>query len=395
MAINLKDILDYVTPEPRYTGELKNLGLITAGDLEKARNQSIFQGLLGAGLNYLAQPKNMGYGSAVPYLAKAGIAGLQAAERPYEKLKEDVLMKEKLRELQYEKAQREKQRLKEEDIQSIYKKGLLKDTRTSQSALPSAPEYTTLPSGEVSPRPVFNVTKRPDIVSTGTNWDTINELISKGYIDEAENAMGLAKLQKELTAPAEIESKTVGGKLVFFKKGTDQIVKEVDYNTDKLEQKRVLKRSLASDGTVMEQPLIERKVNGQIVGYEEIEGEGAYPRNEMKIGIAQPPRQVTEASIKVTKKQIQQLYPDYDITNLDNNKAAYIEDLANQLINRPEARANNLSKIQAIKLIIDQTKMLEKADDIVDVGSPNYRLVIPKTPPTINYGDVVDWNDLG
>lgn len=394
MAINLKNILDYVTPEPRYTGELKNLGLITAGDLEKARNQSIVQGLLGAGLSYLAQPKTMGYGSAIPYLAKAGITGLQATERPYERLKEDVLMKEKLRELQYEKAQREKQRLKEEDIQRIYQKDLLKDTRTSQSALPSVPEYTTLPSGEVAPRPVFDVTKRPDIVSTDTNWDTINQLISKGYIDEAKNAMSLAKLQKELTAPAEIESKTIGGKLVFFKKGTDQIVKEVDYNTDKLEQKRVLKRYVGSDGTVMEQPLIERKVNGQIVGYEEIEGESAYPRNEMNIGIAQPPRQVTNASAKVTKKQIEQLYPDYDITNLDINQAAYIEDLANQLINRPEARANNLSKIQAIKLIIDQTKMLQKEDNIIDTFRPNYNIVIPKTPPTINYGDIVDWNDL-
>ena len=110
MAINLKDILDYVTPEPRYTGELKNLGLITSGDLEKARNQSIVQGLLGAGLSYLAQTKTMGYGSAIPYLAKAGIAGLQASERPYERLKEDVLMKSKLEEFAQQRIKTEKEK---------------------------------------------------------------------------------------------------------------------------------------------------------------------------------------------------------------------------------------------------------------------------------------------
>ena len=99
MAIDLDNILNYINPEPRYAGELKNLGLIGKDDLKEARNQSIFQGLLGAGLGYLAQPQNKGYGTITPYLAKAGMQGLQFMKAPYEQLTQDALMKDKLMKL--------------------------------------------------------------------------------------------------------------------------------------------------------------------------------------------------------------------------------------------------------------------------------------------------------
>lgn len=193
MAINLKDILDYVTPEPRYTGELKNLGLITAGDLEKARTQSMVQGLLGAGLSYLAQPKTMGYGSAIPYLAKAGMAGLQAAERPYERLKEDVLMKQQLKEIAFQQSERDRQLQRRSDLENILS-NYGKDTIT-QAALPSAPQDITLPSGEVAPRPVFNVVKQAAL--KGDNKETIRKLIKGNFLSEAANMISIDEALKD------------------------------------------------------------------------------------------------------------------------------------------------------------------------------------------------------
>jgi len=100
MAINLQEIFDYVIPQPSYTGRLEKLGLLNAGDLKRAKNQSIAQGLLGAGLTYLATPKNQNYGSAAPYIAQAALGGLNAARKPVENLTEQALMNQKLNALE-------------------------------------------------------------------------------------------------------------------------------------------------------------------------------------------------------------------------------------------------------------------------------------------------------
>ena len=95
MAINLEEILGYVSPERAYAGKLENLGLINSQDLEKAKKQSIFQGLLYGGLNYLAQPKNQNTGSALTYAPQAILAGLEGMEKPFQKLQSDVLTTDK------------------------------------------------------------------------------------------------------------------------------------------------------------------------------------------------------------------------------------------------------------------------------------------------------------
>ena len=98
---------------PSYLQEMQKLGLLESGALEKAQNQSLFKGLLGAGLGYLAQPKNQGYGSALPYLAKAGLQGMQAAEAPFESLGKDAMMNKQMKDY----ALSEKKRKDLEDIQ--------------------------------------------------------------------------------------------------------------------------------------------------------------------------------------------------------------------------------------------------------------------------------------
>jgi len=99
MAIKLEDFIPSGTNifgarTPTYLE-----GLITPDQLKKAQQQSLFQGLLGTAVGYLAQPKNQNYGSAVPYLAKGYLQGMESAQTPFSNLEKDVLMKEKFGEI--------------------------------------------------------------------------------------------------------------------------------------------------------------------------------------------------------------------------------------------------------------------------------------------------------
>ena len=112
MAFNPLDYLKNLVPEntnmfgasPNANMEkMAKMGLLGDGNykdmLAKANKQSIFQGLLSSGLAYAAQPKNQGYGSALPYLAKAGLAGVQAAQSPYDQMGKDLEMRYKIENL--------------------------------------------------------------------------------------------------------------------------------------------------------------------------------------------------------------------------------------------------------------------------------------------------------
>jgi hypothetical protein len=81
-------------------------GIVSDTELEKAKQQSLFQGLLGTAVGYLAQPKNQGYGSALPYLAKGYLQGMQSANAPYAGLEKDILMKQKFDEIKRAETQR-------------------------------------------------------------------------------------------------------------------------------------------------------------------------------------------------------------------------------------------------------------------------------------------------
>jgi hypothetical protein len=55
-------------------------GILDPKQEEKLRNQSLVSGIIGTAANYLAQPKNLNAGSALPYLAKAYIGGMGASQ---------------------------------------------------------------------------------------------------------------------------------------------------------------------------------------------------------------------------------------------------------------------------------------------------------------------------
>lgn len=77
-------------------------GIATPEQIKQAEQQSLVQGLLGTAVGYLAQPKNQGYGSAIPYLAKGYLQGMESAQAPYQGLEKDVLMKAKFQDIQRE-----------------------------------------------------------------------------------------------------------------------------------------------------------------------------------------------------------------------------------------------------------------------------------------------------
>jgi hypothetical protein len=77
-------------------------GIATPEQIKQAEQQSLVQGLLGTAVGYLAQPKNQGYGSAVPYLAKGYLQGMESAQTPYQGLERDVLMTAKFQDIKRE-----------------------------------------------------------------------------------------------------------------------------------------------------------------------------------------------------------------------------------------------------------------------------------------------------
>jgi len=71
-------------------------GILTPEQQQKLRNQSIVQGLLGTAATYLATPKNLGVGSALPYLGKAYLGGMQQSQNVYDQALAGKIKKQEL-----------------------------------------------------------------------------------------------------------------------------------------------------------------------------------------------------------------------------------------------------------------------------------------------------------
>ena len=77
--------------------QLEELGLLAPGAKEKAQNQSLMRGLLGSVISYAAQPKNKGYGSGIPYLAKGLQQGMIEAQKPFDSLNTTAMQNQKIK----------------------------------------------------------------------------------------------------------------------------------------------------------------------------------------------------------------------------------------------------------------------------------------------------------
>jgi len=71
-------------------------GILDQQQQEKLKNQALMQGLLGGFATYLATPKNLNQGSAIPYLAKGFLGGTQASQGVYDAASQNELTKMKI-----------------------------------------------------------------------------------------------------------------------------------------------------------------------------------------------------------------------------------------------------------------------------------------------------------
>jgi hypothetical protein len=80
--------------------------LLDPAELDKLKQQSLIQGLLGTAATYLAQPKNQRYGSALPYLGKAFMGGMQQSQGTYDQASKDYMMAQQIKEFKDKEAQK-------------------------------------------------------------------------------------------------------------------------------------------------------------------------------------------------------------------------------------------------------------------------------------------------
>jgi len=107
-------------------------GILTKDQQDKLRNQSILQGLLGAGATYLATPKNLNAGSALPYLGKAFLGGMQSSQNVY-----DQALAGKVKQLELEQGAR---KLEMEGLTPLEK--LMKRREALANVKPEDPTYS-------------------------------------------------------------------------------------------------------------------------------------------------------------------------------------------------------------------------------------------------------------
>ena len=115
--------------------------LLDPAELEKAKQQSLVQGLLGTAATYLAQPKTQGYGSALPYLGKAFLGGMQQAQGVYDKATQDYMTAAKIAEL---KKSQEQDKAQEEALNVLSQSPEFVNNPLKLAALKAAPKESIL-----------------------------------------------------------------------------------------------------------------------------------------------------------------------------------------------------------------------------------------------------------
>ena len=193
-------------------------GIVSPQQLEQAKQQSLVQGLLGTAVGYLAQPKNQGYGSAVPYLAKGYLQGMQSAQSPFQNLERDVIMKQKFDELQRNQAERKRQ---EDYLKTFGLPNAQRVVSTDTGMAATLPPVTGLEQGSIGP----NFALQPsEVQTTEEYYDPVKDLkagVAAGVIKpetyiSALSAADKLKLDQEkaLREPPKVEEFFEGNEVV-------------------------------------------------------------------------------------------------------------------------------------------------------------------------------------
>ena len=179
-------------------------GILTTDQQDKLKNQSILQGLLGAGATYLATPKNLNVGSALPYLGKAFLGGMQSSQNVY-----DQALAGKVKQLELEQGAK---KLELEGLTNTSK--LIKEKEARIAKNPNDPaiaildaelaQSTALVKPEIQKLQEFRTKLDPKSLTYKTDLAEINKAIKK--------ATEFAPPTTQITMPSQekAESKTVG-----------------------------------------------------------------------------------------------------------------------------------------------------------------------------------------
>ena len=173
------------------TEAYKQAGLLNQADIDKAGNQSLMRGLLGAGMSYLAQPQNKGYGTITPYLGKALQEGMTQAQKPYDNLTSNIEQTRKLQE--YKEAEEQEQRMK--DFRAGYGKNNMKVTVNKPGGVDSRLQKTDQNGNVTQVAPDFNA---PEETQEEIEWFSKQKYLLKALQN---NTISLEDYEKYSALP--------------------------------------------------------------------------------------------------------------------------------------------------------------------------------------------------
>jgi len=210
--------------------------------LAKLKQQSLISGLLGAGATYLAQPKNQRYGSALPYLGKAFLGGMQSSQGVYDQATKDYLMNQQIQDMKDKQAENAAWKSIQDKLVTTTPAvtaqvpvsggnapsteqvapevqapvpSLLTSQPTEQPQVPQTPDLLSNPPVENAPvttpsAPNYNVVKQPDVMQTQVvtpeqtafNKDLLTKFVLQHPTNESAKAV-LSNMEalKKLNAP--------------------------------------------------------------------------------------------------------------------------------------------------------------------------------------------------
>lgn len=189
---------------PSYMG-----GILDANELEKLKQQSLVQGLLGTAATYLAQPKNQRYGSALPYLGKAFLGGMQSSQGVYDQAMKDYMMAQQIKEFKDKEAEKKAWETLKPNLYTTTPAV----TQEVTQAGGYAPAQTEVSADQVSPN--FGLVKQPDItkqVEVSPAKQELNQAaLEKFVLENPTNEQAKAVLQniKAMKDIAAKERKTI------------------------------------------------------------------------------------------------------------------------------------------------------------------------------------------
>jgi hypothetical protein len=200
-------------------------GLLGEQATEDLRKKALTTGLINAAIGYIAQPKTMRYGSALPYIGRALMAGQQGAQGVYEGAITDFERQQKIEEFKRKQEQRK-----------AFEAAVPNLMRTTPAQFESittpggyAPQQTEVMPGQVSPN--FGMTRLPDVTTqreiapARTEFDNQALMnLAMQFPDLAAPVISSIKNAKDLTKQDKADLIKIGRGEVVYDPTTNQYV---------------------------------------------------------------------------------------------------------------------------------------------------------------------------